>query len=102
VSDEPLTIPKVLLQNVFDIAVGSMDFGSGMLDNEEVDQLRAIAVVLGLDPNVGTPASHKCHYGDNPHHWTPWKSPTGRGEVAERYCYNCKKHEQIARSELPP
>lgn len=51
-----------LLQKLFDVAVESLDFGSCHLDDEEVEALRACAVVLGLDPMVGTPSSHQCKY----------------------------------------
>lgn len=47
---------------VFDIAVGSMDFGSGFLDDEEVQMLRAAAVDLGVDPMEATPSDFKSKY----------------------------------------
>jgi len=33
----------------FDIAINSMDFGSGFLSTEEVNNLRALAVALGVE-----------------------------------------------------
>jgi hypothetical protein len=42
---------------LFDTAVGSMDFSSGFLDNEEVEVLRKVAVYLGRDPKEATPSN---------------------------------------------
>jgi hypothetical protein len=68
VANETVTIDKVLLQAVFDVAVGSMDFGSGFLCDEDVEHLRAAAVVLGVDPLVGTPTNFVCKYTGE-HKW---------------------------------
>ena len=35
------------LATLYDVAVGSMDWGSGMLDNDEVAQVRKIARLMG-------------------------------------------------------
>lgn len=51
-----------LLRVLFDTAVGSMNFGSGFLDDEEVAALRQVAVILGVDPEVATPQNFKCKY----------------------------------------
>jgi hypothetical protein len=50
-----MDIDKVTLQGLFDIAVGSMDFGSGFLDIDDVKVLRKVAELLGVDPSEGTP-----------------------------------------------
>ena len=55
---DDITMPKVLLQVLFDTAVGSMDFGSGFLDDEEVKALRQVAELLGVDPMAGTPYNY--------------------------------------------
>jgi hypothetical protein len=47
---------------VFDIATNSLDFGSGFLDDEEVEALRAAAVDLGVDPMEATPHDFKGQY----------------------------------------
>jgi hypothetical protein len=60
---EVIKIPRDVLQKTFDTAVGSMDFGSGFLDNEEVDALRAYAVLLGVDVAEATPEDFKKQYG---------------------------------------
>jgi len=51
-----------LLRIVFDVAVHSMDFGSGFLDDEEVAALREVAVTLGVDPAEATPGNFRCQY----------------------------------------
>lgn len=43
------------LKALFDLAVSSMDFGSGFLDSDEVSMLRRVAVTIGVDPWVATP-----------------------------------------------
>ncbi len=90
-SDEVI-ISKKLLQIVFDTAINSMDFGSGFLDNEEVEALREIAVILGIDQMVATPDPFKCQYGyhnyateDSAHTWTPLAFKKGQ-------CYRCLKN----------
>lgn len=55
-SDEQITIPKLTAQILFDSLAGSMDFGSGMLDTEEVEALRGLALAIGVDPVKGTPS----------------------------------------------
>lgn len=66
------------LQMLFDIAVGSMDFGSGFLDDEEVTVLRRVAKdKLGVDPMVGTPRNYASRY---PH---PFKEGWGN------HCKTC-------------
>jgi hypothetical protein len=47
---------------VFDVAVHSMNFGSGFLDDEEVEALRAAAVLLGVSPDEATPRQFICKY----------------------------------------
>jgi hypothetical protein len=56
------TIDREVLKIVFDVAVNSLDFGSGFLDDEEVTALRSVAVVLGVDPMTATPDMFKCKY----------------------------------------
>lgn len=52
---ETITLPKEKVQHLFDLVVGSMDFGSGFLDDEDVDLLREIARWLHVDPSEATP-----------------------------------------------
>lgn len=58
-----LIIRTELLKIIFDVAVESLDFDSGFLCNEEVEALREIAIMLEIDPDVGTPHNFKCQYG---------------------------------------
>lgn len=57
-----IEIDKILLQIVFDCAIHSDNFGSGSLDDSEVDALRAVAVLLGVDPIVATPRNFQCKF----------------------------------------
>ena len=66
-SDE-IRLSKESAMAVFDIAVNSMDFGSGFLDNEEVDALREFAVLIGVDPMNATPVGFRTQYV---HDYTP-------------------------------
>jgi hypothetical protein len=72
------------VQALFDIATGSMDFGSGFLDTDEVDALRRVAVHLGVDPMVATPRNFAGQY---PHPFEPVKGahPDYRG------CARCSR-----------
>lgn len=55
-------IDDEVLRALFDVAVSSVDFGSGFLDDEEVACLRRAAEILGVDPMVATPDTFKCKY----------------------------------------
>jgi hypothetical protein len=57
-----VNIDEADLRALFDIATGSMDFGSGFLDSEEVVLLRRIAEMLGVDPMEGTPINFKASF----------------------------------------
>jgi hypothetical protein len=72
--DEVITIRKGDLRALLDIASTSLDFGSGFLNDEEVEILRAAAVVLGVDPMQVTPSNHHCKYAPHVFMWTTyWK-----------------------------
>jgi len=89
VSDDPtlgmITVPRGNLQDMFDIIVGSLDFGSGFLDLEQVEMLRAVAVLLGVDPMKATPYDQTTRY---PHPFVSAKDingvPTGRCRTCSR------------------
>jgi hypothetical protein len=70
VSGPAIEVPRQLLEVLFDAAVGSMDFGSGMFDDEEVAALRSTAELLGVDPKLGTPVNFLCKYYGH-ERWTP-------------------------------
>jgi hypothetical protein len=55
-------VPRDALQAVLDLAINSMDFGSGFWDHEECDAARRIAVLLGVSPWVATPDSLRGTY----------------------------------------
>jgi hypothetical protein len=56
---EMVTLSKDSAQRVFDALAGSMDFGSGFLESEDVLALRELAQVIGVDPSIGTPDEFK-------------------------------------------
>jgi hypothetical protein len=67
-------------QAVFDCAVGSMNFGSGFLDDDEVHALRRFAEAIGVNPMAGTPSEyskrilHVYEQTDYVDHWTKEKA----------------------------
>jgi hypothetical protein len=86
-------------QVLFDIAVGSLDFGSGFLDDDDVEVLRAVAVKLDVDPWTATPDNHKPKYCPG-HEWGQWTTPhphrlrSGYGCLRQwRYCTICREQE---------
>lgn len=94
-TDETIALPKELLQAVFDIATGSMDFGSGFLDDEEQLHLRAFAVALGVDPMVATQHTHVCKYVGS-HDWGDWYTPPARPgyvPITSHHCKRCGRRE---------
>jgi hypothetical protein len=68
---ETITIELEQAKAVFDIAVESMDFGSGFLIDEDVEYLRAFAVAIGVDPWIATPEHHRPKYCPG-HNWSKW------------------------------
>jgi len=50
------------LRALFDLAVNSMDFGSGFWDSEDVAVARKIAQSLGIDPMIGVPFGFRSNY----------------------------------------
>jgi hypothetical protein len=74
-------VPDSVLRILFDALVNSMDFGSGFLDSEDVEALRAVAVMIGVDPMDGTPSDFAHQY---PH--------TFRGRTLEHACMKCGRY----------
>lgn len=66
--DDELTIRRGDLRAIVDLATMSLDFGSGMLDNEQVEILRKLAGILGIDPTIVTPFNFVCVYNGK-HSW---------------------------------
>lgn len=76
-----VSVEREALQALFDIAVGSMNFGSGFLDKEEVDVLVDIARTLGVADIQAIPETMKTTY---PHLWhqdcdLPWRCNKPQG-----------------------
>lgn len=105
-TDEPLLVPVELLRAVFDIATNSLDFGSGFLDDEDVEQLRAVARILEVDPWLATPDNHKPAYcfertGRDDHEYGNWTYPRGYEQPSLQDWRRCKHCGQTQhRSEL--
>lgn len=55
-------MPRGNVQELLDIIVGSLDYGSGFLDQEQIEILRAVAEMLGLDPMSATPSEYRKSY----------------------------------------
>ena len=75
---ESVAIDMDLLRKLFDCAVGSMNFTSGMFDDEEVEALRSVATIIGVDPMVGTPDNYQCKYGRPHQRYTAWSGAIGK------------------------
>lgn len=79
-----IQVPTEDLKALFDIAVGSMDYGSGFLDTEEVEVLRRVAVAIGVDPMEATPDG--MFAGQYPH---AYAESVNRRPNAEPICARC-------------
>lgn len=89
--DDMVSIRRGDLRAVLDVATGSMDFGSGFLDNEQVEALRTVAVVLHIDPIEVTPSNFACLYQG--HDWAPYDRPESQvGEAPRFYCRRCHQY----------
>jgi len=64
-----VVVPRETLQVVFDVAVESLDFASGFLDNDEVMELRCVAGLLGVDPMKATPHNFDLKIATCEHDW---------------------------------
>jgi len=71
------------LRALFDLAVNSMDFGSGFWEHDDTEVARRVAVVLGVDPMVATPHDARRHY---PHLFVAQKAWNG---VVTDFCSHC-------------
>ena len=59
---ETVTVRKAVLRELFDTAVGSLDFGSDFWVESQTIAAREIAENLGICPMVATPNSHRMKY----------------------------------------
>ncbi len=84
--DEVVSIRKGDLRAIMDVGTMSMDFGSGFLDNEQVEALRKGAGLLGIDPITVTPSNFTCQYKP-PHQWKESSYIGSRNEA--RRCWRC-------------
>ncbi len=80
-----IEVPTEDLKVLFDALVTSMDFGSGFLDTEEVNALRNIAVLLGVDPTDATPTEFASQY---PH---GFRQRTSSWPPSDDRCGHCRR-----------
>lgn len=83
--DETVDVRRGDLRALLDLATGSMDFGSGMWDEEQTEIARKTATTLGVDPALVTPMNMACKYGEE-HRWhlKAWPSAP-----LTEYCMRC-------------
>lgn len=86
-----VAVPRKVLQDLFDIVLNSMDFGSGFLEGEQQDAVRAVAVILGVDPTIATQHKDRCAFRGS-HAWGPWRAATydAVGSRVYRTCGDCQ------------
>ena len=62
--NEEVTVKKESLQILFDVAVNSLDFGSGFWEQDDIDAARYIAEKLDICPMLATPGNMRNKYPD--------------------------------------
>ena len=88
-----MSVNRETEQIIFDIAVNSLDWGSGFLDDEQVEALRRYAEHLGADVWKATPINHRPKYCPG-HEWVqPW---TPRNE--SWLCRHCGRYQDEDRA----
>jgi hypothetical protein len=94
------------LQDVYDIAINSLDFGSGFLSTEEIGHLRELGRAIGAEP-----LHYQCSYDPDPVQITtrvPWPNGPMRSVKPDPRPCTCGALSVIdgevvtARPELPP
>lgn len=48
-NEEQVTLPRETLKILYDLAVGSLDFGSGLWDQEDYEAVQQLAVLMGFE-----------------------------------------------------
>lgn len=76
------------LRVLFDAVCNSLDFGSGFLDTPEVEALRRVAVILGVDPAKATPREF---VGQYPHRYVAPLGQDDRCQVSRYSPRECGK-----------
>lgn len=88
---EMIVLSKERLQALFDLAVESVDFGSGFWDTDETNTARAVANILGVDPMEATPWRFTTQY---PHRYmaSRWWREGAEVEVC-KWCHEPAEHQ---------
>lgn len=81
-----------LAKAAFDISISSLDWGSGFLDDEQVEALRELAVIFDVDPWEATPPNHRPKYCPG-HDWSDWKETHLAAYPDYRVCSICKQYD---------
>lgn len=69
------------VMDVYDIAVNSMDFGSGFLSTEEVGNLRMLGKAIGAERfDYQADKCLRCGHDYDRHYMTPFRSKVDGGE----------------------
>lgn len=95
--DDMVQVRRGDLRALLDLATGSMDFGSGFWDDEQVEIARKVAGVLNIDPMLATPSNFTFKYGcraRGEHKWRkleePWILRYGEGPSVKWICDVCR------------
>lgn len=88
---ETTTLPTKLLRTLLDLAVNTLDFGSGFWDTEDTTTARRVADLLGVDPTTVTPSNHRRNY----------LHPFVARSNGDRYCATCDELLEHAKHEEP-
>lgn len=75
------------LRALFDLAVNSLNFGSGFWGRDDTEVARRVAALLGVDPLVATPRDAARHY---PH---PFKA-SGTAQYQLDCCEHCLRPQE--------
>lgn len=70
-NDDGVTIAREDLQLLYDLAIGSLDFGSGFWDIDDVEMAHRIAEVLGVDKVTPSLPRKQVPHKARPAAWAP-------------------------------
>jgi hypothetical protein len=90
--DQMIEVRRGDLQALLDLATGSMDFGSGFWDEEQVEIARKTAALLDIDMMLVTPSNFTYQYGckaKGQHQWDAVAWTASAGHNIRWYCRRC-------------
>lgn len=92
---DTIVVPREDLRALFDLAVNSLNFGSGFWDTDDTNAARRIAVALGVDPMEATPSEFRRQYK---HTFDPYVHPRAGATDTCRWCSSmaaAKVHQDV-------